>query len=306
MELSKRMQAVAQMVPAGHVAADVGCDHGFVSIYLVKNGVCPHVYATDVRPGPLARAKEHIAACGLTSCITPVLSDGLQTVPVGEEEPQGADVMIAAGMGGKLTIRILSDAPQKAKRLTWVILEPQSEVWLVRQWLSDNGFLIVEESMVLEDGKYYPVMKALNTKKVSCAAAFGEGDEKADAAERQEAAGRQEAVERQETYAACLARARKELAALQQQMTAAKIPDEKQRMACDWLGPQLIFQKSAVLLSFLKHTIKKDTELLNQLPLCASEGEKTERIRMRADHLKERLELSGQIMRMIEGESYDG
>lgn len=294
MELSKRMQAVAQMVPAGHVAADVGCDHGFISIYLVKNGICPHVYAADVRPGPLDRAKEHIAAHGLASCITPVLSDGLQMVPVGEEAAAGADVMIAAGMGGKLTIRILSDAPQKTKRLTWVILEPQSEVWLVRQWLSENGFLIVEENMVLEDGKYYPVMKALNVKKIGCAPAL----EKENGAS--EAAGQQDA------YAACLYRAQRELEALQRKMTAAGIPDDRQRMACDWLGPQLIFQKSPVLLSFLKHTIKKDTELLNQLPLCASEGEKTERIRRRADYLRDRLELSGQIMRMIEGESYDG
>ena len=71
------MQAVSALVPKGHVAADIGCDHGFVSIDLVQRGICPHVYAADVRKGPLDRAKEHIAACGLKDKITAVLSDGL-------------------------------------------------------------------------------------------------------------------------------------------------------------------------------------------------------------------------------------
>lgn len=306
MELSKRMQAVAQMVPAGHIAADVGCDHGFVSIYLVKNGICPHVYAADVRPGPLDRAKEHIAASGLSSCITPVLSDGLKEVRVGEmpeenmadsgmkHKAPGADVMIAAGMGGKLTIRILSDVPHKTKQLTWVVLEPQSEVWLVRRWLSENGFMIVEEAMVLEDEKYYPVIKALNRKKVLCAAALEKAGEAA------------ETDRRQETCAAQLVRAQRELEELRQQMKTAGLSDEQQRMACDWLGPQLIFHKSAVLLSFLKHTIEKDTVLLRQMPSCENGGERAERIRARVVCLKERIELSRQIGRMIEGELYDG
>ena len=80
-ELSERMQAVSALVPKGHVAADIGCDHGFVSIDLVQRSICPHVYAADVRKGPLDRAKEHIAACGLKDKITAVLSDGLKDVP---------------------------------------------------------------------------------------------------------------------------------------------------------------------------------------------------------------------------------
>lgn len=307
MELSKRMQAVAQMVPSGHVAADVGCDHGFVSIYLVKNGICPHVYAADVRPGPLGRAKEHIAASGLDSSITAVLSDGLKAVPVGDLpagdvteggglgcKAPGADVMIAAGMGGRLTIRILSDVPQKTGKLTWVVLEPQSEVWLVRRWLLENGFMIVEEEMVLEDGKYYPVIKALNKKRIQCAAAFEKTGEAAETDRRLEICAPQ------------LLGAQREAQELRQQMTAAGLSEEKQQLACDWLGPQLIFHKSAVLLSFLQHTIETDTALLEQMPPCENEGEGAARIRARTDCLKERIEMAGQIVRMIEGEAYDG
>ena len=83
MELSKRMRAVAGMVPHGYVAADIGCDHGFVSICLVREKICPRVIAADVRPGPLSRAKEHIAQSGLTGAIETVLSDGLEHVPTG-------------------------------------------------------------------------------------------------------------------------------------------------------------------------------------------------------------------------------
>ena len=107
------MRAVADFVPPGYIAADVGCDHGFVSIFLAERGICPGVFAADVRTGPLMRAKEHIERAGLTDYITPVLSDGLKEVPVGGET--GAQVMIAAGMGGKLAVRILSDAPEKTE-----------------------------------------------------------------------------------------------------------------------------------------------------------------------------------------------
>ena len=107
-ELSERMQAVSALVPKGHVAADIGCDHGFVSIDLVQRSICPHVYAADVRKGPLDRAKEHIASCGLKDKITAVLSDGLKEVPVCGS---GADGFIAAGMGGKLIVSILTAVP---------------------------------------------------------------------------------------------------------------------------------------------------------------------------------------------------
>lgn len=111
-ELSERMQAVSALVPKGHVAADIGCDHGFVSIDLVQRSICPHVYAADVRKGPLDRAKEHIAACGLKDKITAVLSDGLKEVPVCGS---GADGFIAAGMGGKLIVSILTAVPEKRR-----------------------------------------------------------------------------------------------------------------------------------------------------------------------------------------------
>lgn len=282
MELSKRMKAVAQMVPAGHITADVGCDHGFVSIYLVKNGVCPHVYAADVRPGPLERATAHIKESGLSAYITPVLSDGLQKVP------DDADVMIAAGMGGKLTIKILSDAPQKTEHLSCVVLEPQSEVWLVRRWLLENGFAIADEDMVWEDGKFYPVIKAMKDP-VKDPVAETETDEKSRNTEKVHGA--------QDDGA--LLRAKAQIAALHEEMTAAGISEERQRTACDCFGPILMAKKSPVLLSYLEHTIEKDRALAAQMPKPQEGQERSARIMERREELKERIALAEQIAELL-------
>ena len=102
MELSKRLAAVAAMVTKGNIVCDVGCDHGYVSIYLVREKISPRVIAMDVRPGPLAQAKEHILMYGLSDYIETRLSDGVDALNEGE-----ADTLILAGMGGRLMEGIL-------------------------------------------------------------------------------------------------------------------------------------------------------------------------------------------------------
>lgn len=154
--LSKRMQMVADLVTRGGVLADIGCDHGFVSIYLIEKGICPKVIAMDVNEGPLLRAREHIEERGLTEYIDIRLSDGMEKLQM-----QEADSILIAGMGGRMIIKILSDYMDKAKALKEVILQPQSELHLVRRFLSEQGFHIVKEDMTEENGKYYPAIKAV-------------------------------------------------------------------------------------------------------------------------------------------------
>lgn len=154
--LSKRMQMVADMVTKGNVTADIGCDHGFVSIYLIEKGICPHVIAMDVNEGPLLRAKEHIAERGLDSYIDIRLSDGIDKL-----QNKEAESIIIAGMGGKLVMKILSAHMDRVKELKEVILQPQSDLHLVRQFLEENGLQIVQEDMVKDAGKFYPCMKAV-------------------------------------------------------------------------------------------------------------------------------------------------
>lgn len=153
MELSARLKAVADMVTKGNRVCDVGCDHGYISIYLVKNGISPFVYAMDVNKGPLLRAKEHILAYGYADKIETILSDGL--VALGDRE---SDALVCAGMGGRLIIKILHDGMEQVLKMKELILQPQSEIHLVREYLRNQGFYIDKENMVFEDGKYYPMM----------------------------------------------------------------------------------------------------------------------------------------------------
>lgn len=153
--LSKRMQAVADMItPGRRCVCDVGCDHGYVSIYLVQQKISRKVLASDVRKGPLEQARTHILEAGLGDYIETRLSDGLSRI-----EPGACDAMICAGMGGKLMAQILANGIETAAGMEELVLQPQSDLEFFRGWLYDHHFVIVAEDMVLEEGKYYPMMK---------------------------------------------------------------------------------------------------------------------------------------------------
>lgn len=154
--LSRRLQAVAALAEPGKTAADIGCDHGYVGIWLIQHKIFSKVIAMDVRPGPLETAGKNIALYQLEDVIELRLSDGLQRLETGE-----ADCMICAGMGGALICRILENEPEKAKAMKQIILQPQSEISLVRSYLRQNGYTVVKEDMVKEDGKYYPMFRAV-------------------------------------------------------------------------------------------------------------------------------------------------
>lgn len=155
MDLSRRLQIVAQAVTVGHRVADVGTDHGYVPIYLIKTGCCEKAIAMDVNKGPLERAREHILEEGLTEQIETRLSDGLAGL-----SPEEADTVVIAGMGGDLICRILGRAAEFFQAGTELVLQPQSEWFKVRHLLHDNGYEITNEWFLKEDGKYYVVMKA--------------------------------------------------------------------------------------------------------------------------------------------------
>lgn len=157
MERSKRLRAVVSLVTEGASVADIGTDHGYVPIDLVKSGRVKKMIAMDVGRGPLERARLHITENGLGGQIETRLSDGFKELKPGE-----ADTAILSGMGGGLTIRILEEGRETAAGLRELILQPQSEMERVRKYLVTHGYRIVEEDMVEEDGKFYPVMKVMH------------------------------------------------------------------------------------------------------------------------------------------------
>ena len=154
MELSKRLQAVADLVSEGQIVADVGTDHGYIPIYLLETKKCKKAIAMDINKGPLLRAKEHIAEHGLNQKIQVKLSDGVKALSAGE-----CDCVVVAGMGGALAVKIMEEGREIFRSLREFVLQPQSELAKVRQYLWENEYCVIAEDMVLEDGKFYPMMK---------------------------------------------------------------------------------------------------------------------------------------------------
>lgn len=155
-QLSYRLKTVANLVGSRGRVADVGCDHAYISIYLIQSHLAVKVIAMDVNKGPLERAKDNISRCGLEGKIETRLSDGALKLQQGEVE-----TLLIAGMGGALTIKILSDSSSTVTACKELVLQPQSEILLVRKYIRSIGFTIEKEEMLVDEGKYYTAMRCI-------------------------------------------------------------------------------------------------------------------------------------------------
>lgn len=155
MELSKRLNAVAQMVKEETVA-DIGTDHGYLPIYLVSEKGLKRVIACDVNKGPLNKAKENINERGLSDYIETRLGNGLEKV-----KPYECECITISGMGGMLVISILENGFETVKSAKRLVLQPQHDIPRVREYVLKNGFKIEDEKMLVEDGKTYTVINAV-------------------------------------------------------------------------------------------------------------------------------------------------
>lgn len=155
MQLSKRLYACSQFVHPGDRVADVGCDHGYLSIYLLKNNIAASVIASDIGEGPLKSAMANADRFGVADNIRFFLSDGVQSIP------REFDTLVCAGMGGDTMISILEAASWLRSRQYRLVLQCQTRVHLLRQYLSEKGWLIRDE-VAVRDGKFvYTVLEAL-------------------------------------------------------------------------------------------------------------------------------------------------
>ena len=157
--IPKRMLAIANLVDNSKVLADVGCDHAYISINLLENGKAERIIASDLREGPLNIAKDNIKLEGFEERIETRLCAGLCGYEAGE-----VDTILISGMGGRLVKEILSESIDVVRRADTLILEPQSDLRVVRAYLKDIGFEIIDEDMLSEGGKYYQIMKAVKSK----------------------------------------------------------------------------------------------------------------------------------------------
>lgn len=153
-KISERLKTAAGLIGEGKRLADVGTDHGYVPIYLLSQGRIPCAIAMDINHGPLQRAREHIRQYGMEAYIQTRLSDGVEALREGE-----VDSILIAGMGGGLVMHILESGSSICRRADEIVLQPQSELARVREYLDAKGYVTDAEEMVKEDGKYYPMMR---------------------------------------------------------------------------------------------------------------------------------------------------
>ncbi|MBQ3491992.1 MAG: SAM-dependent methyltransferase [Oscillospiraceae bacterium] len=152
--LSTRLSCCCDFINKGDRVADIGCDHGYLGIYLLSKGIASHVIAADINEGPLQSAKRNADKFGVANKMEFYLSDGVQSIP------RDFDAMVCAGMGGDTMVSILSAASWLRDRRYRLILQCQSKTHLVRQYLLDMGW-VIENEVVVRDGRFlYTVISA--------------------------------------------------------------------------------------------------------------------------------------------------
>ena len=161
MRLSDRLENILELVPGGLACADIGCDHGFMAIELVSRGIAPKVIASDLRTGPLERARENVEKAGLSDKISLIISDGFSAI-----EPGSVKTAVIAGMGGMLIRDILTSGMDCIKQMDEFIVQPQSNIPEFRNFLRQSGFEIKRNNVLIDAGKYYFPMRIKYTGKI--------------------------------------------------------------------------------------------------------------------------------------------
>ena len=154
MELSKRLKRIAEHVDKCESVADIGTDHGYIPIYLVKEGICKKAIASDINKGPIEKAKVNVAFEGVSNKVKCLLGPGLNPLKVGK-----VNGVILAGMGGNLTRDILLADMDKVKKYDFIILQPAQNPEVLREFLYKNDYEIIDEDLIKDEGRFYELFK---------------------------------------------------------------------------------------------------------------------------------------------------
>lgn len=157
-QLSDRLACVAAQVPVGARLADIGSDHAYLPVYLVKSGRIDFAISGEVRKGPFESAQRQIRKSGLEDKIYPRLADGLAAITAKD----AIDTIVIAGMGGQLIVSILEKAleNQQINGSECLILQPNLDEDQVRHFLYDHSYQISQEEIICDKHKIYEVIVA--------------------------------------------------------------------------------------------------------------------------------------------------
>ncbi|MDD6174974.1 MAG: class I SAM-dependent methyltransferase [Firmicutes bacterium] len=157
-QLNPRLKAAAEFVRRGKKFVDIGTDHAYLPIWLLKSGTCPQAIATDLREGPILRATHNAFRYRVQNRLVLRQCDGLAAVA-----PEEADDIAIAGMGGELIARIIEQAPWVREEQKRLILQPMTAAEELRRYLRRNGFSILQERAVRDGDHVYTVMQVQYT-----------------------------------------------------------------------------------------------------------------------------------------------
>ncbi len=153
-KLSPRLRAAAELVRPNAFVSDVGTDHAYLPIALCLEGKIRGGVVSDINQGPIDRAKDNIYMYGLSDRLSAVRTDGLS----GIERFSPEDIFIL-GMGGELIASIIAAAPWTKQRGVRLCLQPMTHPELLRAFLLENGYAIIEERLA-EEEKIYQIIWA--------------------------------------------------------------------------------------------------------------------------------------------------
>lgn len=154
MEISNRLKCVASMIDKCNSIADIGTDHGYLPIYLIENAVCDTAIASDIKKGPLNKAKINIKKYNMEEKIQCRLGAGLNTIKENE-----VDSAVISGMGGNLISDIIDNDLEVFKSLKYAVLQPVQNPEVLRKYLYGKGFNIIDEELCIDENKYYEIIK---------------------------------------------------------------------------------------------------------------------------------------------------
>lgn len=157
-KLDARLSAVASLVRRNSRVADIGTDHGYLTAYLIENGICPSGIAADINKGPLENARKTVVDANIADKVELILSDGLKNI-----SENSCDDIVLAGMGGNLIADILSACPWIYDEGLRIIAQPMSHGEVLREFYVKNGFEILEEKTAADGKRLYCVIAASYT-----------------------------------------------------------------------------------------------------------------------------------------------